>query len=97
MKEEINFTEMLFNRDERLLDLITNLQEENERLHIQLEDRAYEQIKFLYKDYKSRIDKAIEKLKYYKAKPYSEYDSDDVIVDLDWILQGEDTKESEVN
>ena len=34
MKDEIkemNFSEMLFNRDERLLDYITNLQEEKER------------------------------------------------------------------
>ena len=29
--KEMNFSEMLFNRDERLLDYITNLQEENER------------------------------------------------------------------
>lgn len=29
---DINFSEMLFNRDERLLDYITNLQEENHRL-----------------------------------------------------------------
>ena len=31
--KEINFSEMLFNRDERLLDYIINLQEENERLN----------------------------------------------------------------
>lgn len=36
MKDEIkemNFSEMLFNRDERLLDHITNLQEENKQLN----------------------------------------------------------------
>ena len=30
--KEMNFSEMLFNRDERLLDYITNLQEENKVL-----------------------------------------------------------------
>lgn len=30
MNNEINFSEMLFNRDERLLDYITNLQEKYE-------------------------------------------------------------------
>jgi len=45
MNEEINFSEMLFNRDERLLDYITNLQhrveqleKENERLKEWKED-----------------------------------------------------------
>lgn len=31
--KEMNFSEMLFNRDERLLDYITDLQEENDRLN----------------------------------------------------------------
>ncbi len=30
--KEMNLSEMLFNRDEQLLDYITNLQQENERL-----------------------------------------------------------------
>lgn len=41
-------------------------------------------------DYKLRCENAIEKLKYYKAKPYNEYDVDDVIIDLDYILNGGD-------
>ena len=63
---------------------------------IELKKRTYEELeeeiaklildKILLQD---KINKAIDKLKYYKAKPYSEYDSDDIIVDLDWILKGE--------
>lgn len=32
-KEELNLSEMLFNRDERLLDIIKELREENKRLN----------------------------------------------------------------
>ena len=48
-----------------LLDYITNLQEENEKLYIQLEDKANEQIKTMYLEYKSRNEKAIEFCKKY--------------------------------
>ena len=36
--KEMNFSEMLFNRDERLLDYITNLQKENDDLKNRLEN-----------------------------------------------------------
>ena len=41
---------------------VYDLQEENEQLHIQLEDKANEQIKTMYLEYKSRVDKAIENI-----------------------------------
>lgn len=50
--KEMNFSEMLFNRDERLLDYITNLQEENERL------KQYKEDNFLY-DFEELQDKVI--------------------------------------
>lgn len=42
--KEMNLSEMLFNRDERLLDYITNLQEENKRLKEWKEDLLNENI-----------------------------------------------------
>lgn len=69
--KEMNFSEMLFNRDERLLDYITNLQEENKRLKEIINDDMTTYLKGLEdgKDkmkecydsvYKSRNEKAIE-------------------------------------
>ena len=81
-------------------DYITNLEEEIEKLHIHLEDRAYEQIKFLYKDYKdykSRIDKAIEYIKedmYVEPKElYGLVDGEHLLN----ILQGEDRDNGNVS
>ena len=59
MKDEINYSEMLFNRDERLLDYITNLQKENKYLNLQL-DQALKD----YDELQERIDKAIEEINY---------------------------------
>ncbi len=53
--EEMNLSEMLINRDERLLDYITNLQEEIER-----QSKAQMILDDMLADYKSKIDKAIE-------------------------------------
>ena len=82
MKDEIkemNFTEMLFNRDERLLQYILNLQEENEKsfekgyaegIIVAELDNENEFI-VAYKELKQRIDKAIEYINktsfYYKS------------------------------
>lgn len=63
MKDEIkkiNLSEMLFNRDERLLDYITNLQEENKRL-----EHDYKIALKLISRYEKRIDKAIEYINHY--------------------------------
>ena len=49
-----------YEEEQKYCDYITNLQEENKRLHIQLEDKANEQIKTMYLEYKSRNEKAIE-------------------------------------
>ena len=51
------------NKEKDLKKQIKSLQQENERLHIQLEDKANEQIKTMYLEYKSRNEKAIELLK----------------------------------
>lgn len=51
-KEELNLSEMLFNRDERLLDIIKELREENKRLNniIKEKDNTLEEVrKMLYK------------------------------------------------
>lgn len=62
--KEMNFSEMLFNRDERLLDYITNLQNEIFDLKDTIQNKndcigAYECI---IEDRDKRIDKAIEYL-----------------------------------
>ena len=75
--KEMNLSEMLFNRDERLLDYITNLQQENDILNTNLKELQYaidniaelinvekgmciEDIYDKIKDYKQRIEKAVE-------------------------------------
>ena len=76
-------------------EIIGELEKEIERLKEKYE-RMKENAEILsngYNELEKRNEKALDKLKYYKAKPYSEYDSDDVIIDLDWILQGEDKDE----
>ena len=78
-----------------LLDYITNLQEENEKLYIQLEDKANEQIKTMYLEYKSRNEKAIEKIKKIQENAIKYGANHDAIIcqDLLNILQGEDNYE----
>ena len=68
MKDEIkemNLSEMLFNRDERLLDCITNLREENKILKENAEhnDKVVDKAKWNEMIYKSRNEKAIEYIK----------------------------------
>jgi hypothetical protein len=53
--KEMNLSEMLFNRDERLLDCITNLQEENRQTKLLKERYQLEK-----ETYKSRNEKAVE-------------------------------------
>ena len=45
--KEMNFSEMLFNRDERLLDYITNLQEEKDKYKL----RCYKAKKMIFDNY----------------------------------------------
>lgn len=45
--KEINLSEMLFNRDNKLLDYITNLQQENETLKEQIKDYYEPQLNIL--------------------------------------------------
>lgn len=63
--EEINLSEMLFNRDNKLLDYITNLQQENERLNNKIKEQNLLLIEFQDMEqkvdiYKSRCEKANE-------------------------------------
>ena len=78
-----------------LLDYITNLQEENKNLHIQLEDKANEQIKTMYLEYKQRNEKAIQYIN--AGKTFDFIDVGKVVNkiqnDLLNILQGEDKDE----
>ena len=68
MKDEIkemNLSEMLFNRDERLLDYITNLREEKKQLKDGWQQEVYDKNKILndWLDLKVRNEKAIKELK----------------------------------
>lgn len=83
MKEEINFSEMLFNRDKRLLDCITNLQEELEE-EKRIEQEDFKTIQNLEEE-NERLEALIE-LIYYKIQLNDEQQEL-----LDSLLQGEDT------
>ena len=69
-----------------LLDYITNLQEENKNLHIQLEDKANEQIKTMYLEYKLRINKAIKYIENdmpYLEEPDDDYENNHKMIEYD--------------
>ena len=97
MSQKLNYSEMLFNRDERLLDYITNLQEENKKsfekgyaegIIVAELDNENEFI-VAYKELKQRIDKAIEYCK--EALDLKEEYNDEVecvVNDLLDILKG---------
>lgn len=90
--KEMNFSEMLFNRDERLLDYITNLQEENERLKVNC-NLGYEELKVM-RDYKSRIKKAIEYINHaqnYTKEKYTYVNGDNLLDILQEVGKDEKT------
>lgn len=73
--KEINLSEMLFNRDNKLLDYITNLQQENERLNNKIKEQNLLLIEFQDMEqkvniYKSKCEKAIELYKKCKEEDY---------------------------
>ena len=77
--KEVNLSEMLFNRDERLLDYITNLQEENERLkdfNIKLQ-ATKDRLDKYDKENQTRIDKAVEYIEINKEPLHHYFDEPD--------------------
>ena len=85
--KEVNLSEMLFNRDERLLDYITNLQKENEKLKETLQtDRLMKAFMVEH----NRNEKAVELL---QLLHYKFADGDSIHHDIEDIqkeLQGGD-------
>ena len=81
----INFSEMLFNRDERLLDYITNLQEENKEL-----GRYYTRANNEFLELNKRINKAIEYIKGWQSFPHTNGSTHNELRNLLNILEGSD-------
>ncbi len=84
--KEMNLSEMLFNRDERLLNYITNLQKDNEvnktyyDFYKDMSDKwknLSDVYKKNYKDYKQRNKKAVEYIKIYRS--YENIDGTDYL------------------
>lgn len=87
----MNYSEMLFNRDERLIDRIKELEEENKRLKTCMQD-TYDSANDICGELQSKINKAIRYIENDTFKCKNQFQQEEYDYSLLKILKGEENE-----